>query len=91
LTRPTRRRAYGDGSELDGFDDLVTSKDQEVKGTRQPRESLSTHFLRSSRRESGDLRKHFSAQNLSGHKLEQVSTPEDDLSPPRQVTRSKLC
>lgn len=65
LTRPTKRRAFGDGSELDGFDDLPTSKDHEAKLIRAPRETQSNYALRSSHRNSGDLRKHFSAQNLN--------------------------
>jgi hypothetical protein len=36
LTRPTRRRAFGDGSELEVFDDLPTSASMESKFVRQP-------------------------------------------------------
>lgn len=36
LTRPTRRRAFGDGNELDAFDDLPTSASTESKFTKQP-------------------------------------------------------
>ena len=36
LTRPSRRRNFGDGSELDTFDDLPTSAAKESKFTKQP-------------------------------------------------------
>jgi len=36
LTKPTRRRAFGDGSELDVFDDLPTSATVESKFVKQP-------------------------------------------------------
>ena len=36
LTRPTRRRAFGDGNELDAFDDLPTSASTESKFVKQP-------------------------------------------------------
>ncbi|KAL9104457.1 MAG: hypothetical protein Q9163_000609 [Psora crenata] len=36
LTKPIRRRAFGDGNELDVFDDLPTSASTESKFTKQP-------------------------------------------------------
>lgn len=36
LTKPTRRRAFGDGNELEVFDDLPTSATTESKFTKQP-------------------------------------------------------
>ena len=36
LTKPTRRRAFGDGNELDAFDDLPTSATTESKFIKQP-------------------------------------------------------
>lgn len=36
LTKPTRRRAFGDGSELEVFDDLPTSASTESRFVRQP-------------------------------------------------------
>ena len=36
LTRPTRRKAYGDGNELDAFDDLPTSTTAESRYLKQP-------------------------------------------------------
>lgn len=37
MTKPVRRRHFGDGCELDGFDDLPTSRDSEQKFTKEPR------------------------------------------------------
>lgn len=36
LTKPTRRRAFGDGTELEVFDDLPTSASTELRFVRQP-------------------------------------------------------
>jgi hypothetical protein len=36
LTKPIRRRHFGDGFELDGFDDLPTSRDSEQKFIKEP-------------------------------------------------------
>ena len=36
LTKPTRRRAFGDGNELDAFDDLPTSASTESRFMKQP-------------------------------------------------------
>ncbi|PMD38821.1 hypothetical protein L207DRAFT_567180 [Hyaloscypha variabilis F] len=36
LTKPVRRRHFGDGFELDGFDDLPTSRDSEQKFIKEP-------------------------------------------------------
>ncbi|KAG9233123.1 hypothetical protein BJ875DRAFT_485420 [Amylocarpus encephaloides] len=36
LTKPLRRRHFGDGCELDGFDDLPTSRDTEQKFVKEP-------------------------------------------------------
>lgn len=36
LTKPLRRRQFGDGFELDGFDDLPTSRDSEQRFTKEP-------------------------------------------------------
>jgi len=36
LTKPLRRRHFGDGYELDGFDDLPTSRDTEQKFVKEP-------------------------------------------------------
>lgn len=36
ITKPVRRRHFGDGCELDGFDDLPTSRDTEQKFVKEP-------------------------------------------------------
>ena len=36
MTKPVRRRHFGDGFELDGFDDLPTSRDSEQKFVKEP-------------------------------------------------------
>ncbi|CAG8951353.1 hypothetical protein HYFRA_00007264 [Hymenoscyphus fraxineus] len=36
ITKPVRRRHFGDGCELDGFDDLPTSRDVEQKFVKEP-------------------------------------------------------
>lgn len=36
ITKPIRRRHFGDGCELDGFDDLPTSRDAEQKFVKEP-------------------------------------------------------
>jgi hypothetical protein len=36
MTKPVRRRHFGDGFELDGFDDLPTSRDSEQKFIKEP-------------------------------------------------------
>jgi hypothetical protein len=36
LTKPVRRRHFGDGCELDGFDDLPTSRDSEQRFVKEP-------------------------------------------------------
>jgi hypothetical protein len=36
LTKPVRRRHFGDGCELDGFDDLPTSRDSEQRFIKEP-------------------------------------------------------
>jgi hypothetical protein len=36
ITKPVRRRHFGDGFELDGFDDLPTSRDSEQKFVKEP-------------------------------------------------------
>ncbi|PPQ62959.1 hypothetical protein CVT24_006065 [Panaeolus cyanescens] len=37
LRKPKRQRTYGDGTELDGFDDLPTDRDKEVRYRVQPK------------------------------------------------------
>ena len=77
LTKPTRRRAFGDGTELEAFDDLPTSATLESKFVKQPvsRVNQKPSTLRS---------KLNSSQNPSSTSLSKVdSTPQTPLSPQR--------
>jgi hypothetical protein len=47
LTRPQRKRNFGDGHELDLFDDLPTSASKEKQYEKTPRNTASTKTLRS--------------------------------------------
>ena len=81
LTKPTRRRAYGDGNELDVFDDLPTSTDREAKFTKAPvgtssktstfsqrakLYSIQNHSTTSLNRQDFSTRSHQSPQKSSG-------------------------
>ncbi|KAI6047770.1 hypothetical protein EDC04DRAFT_3051120 [Pisolithus marmoratus] len=62
LRRPKRQRTYGDGTELDGFDDLPTDRDKEHKFRIQPKamnRSIVNGALKSSdkEKETGTMRK----------------------------------
>ncbi|MCJ1482652.1 hypothetical protein MMC06_002818 [Schaereria dolodes] len=79
LTKPTRRRAFGDGTELEVFDDLPTSATVESKFIKQPigRGAPKPSFLRS---------KLTSSQNASSTSLARFDlpqTPSTPLSPSR--------
>ena len=52
ITRPTKRRNFGDGTELDLFDDLPTSNAKENKFTKQPSARPKSVALRSQASES---------------------------------------
>ncbi|MCJ1407866.1 hypothetical protein MMC19_001937 [Ptychographa xylographoides] len=73
LTKPTRRRAFGDGTELDVFDDLPTSANIESKFVKQPLRNKASN-LRS---------KLSSSQNPSTASLGRAdaSGPQTPLSP----------
>ena len=80
LTKPTRRRAFGDGNELDAFDDLPTSASAESKFMKQP---ISRGAPKSVQMRSKlGLQSH----NLSTaplNELPPLSTALSPLSPPR--------
>ncbi|KAI6162051.1 hypothetical protein EDD17DRAFT_1819018 [Pisolithus thermaeus] len=62
LRRPKRQRTYGDGTELDGFDDLPTDREKECKFRVQPKamsRSMINGALKSSdkEKETGTMRK----------------------------------
>lgn len=75
LTKPTKRLAYGDGNELDAFDDLPTSTTVESKFVKQP--AVSTV------KGSSNLRaKFYSTQSQSSTTVNRVdSAPRTPLSP----------
>ncbi|KAE9408225.1 hypothetical protein BT96DRAFT_954161 [Gymnopus androsaceus JB14] len=50
MKRPKRQRAYGDGTELDAFDDLPTDRDKE-SGTFSSKSSTDKNTIRKKRRE----------------------------------------
>ncbi|KAL9121126.1 MAG: hypothetical protein Q9187_002322, partial [Circinaria calcarea] len=77
LTKPTRRRAFGDGTELEIFDDLPTSASVESKFVKQ---SVGRGNLKST-----NLRNKLSAsQNASTTSLSKLdSAPQTPLSPLR--------
>ena len=77
LTKPTRRRAFGDGTELEIFDDLPTSASIESKFVKQPvgRGNLKPTSLRN---------KLSASQNASTTSLSKLdSAPQTPLSPLR--------
>lgn len=80
ITKPTRRRAFGDGNELDAFDDLPTSATTESKFTKQPiaRGAPKSVQMRS--------KLGLQSQNTSTTSVNEVQpppTPSTPLSPPR--------
>lgn len=80
LTKPTRRRAFGDGTELEIFDDLPTSASMESKFVRQPiaRGAPKSVQLRS---KLGLSQPHHSTPSGTDSP---VPTPQTPLSPVKQ-------
>ena len=76
LTKPTRRRAFGDGSELDVFDDLPTSATAESKFIKHP-------IGRGNVKPSNLRNKLNSSSNASATSLAKIETsaPPTPLSP----------
>ena len=76
LTKPTRRRAFGDGNELDIFDDLPTSATIESKFIKHP-------VARGTVKPSNLRNKLNSSQNASVSSLAKIETsgPQTPLSP----------
>ncbi|GAD99461.1 cytokinesis regulator [Paecilomyces variotii No. 5] len=67
ITRPTRRRNFGDGTELESFDDLPTSASAESKFVKQPVGRGAPRSLR--------LKSNQSLSSLSGNRTDQPVTP----------------
>ena len=78
LTKPTRRRAFGDGNELEIFDDLPTSASTESKYTKQPiaRGAPKSVQMRSKL----GLQQH-NTSSISVNEPPQPQTPSGPLSP----------
>ena len=80
LTKPTRRRAFGDGNELDAFDDLPTSASTESKFMKQPIARGAPKSIQM-RTKLG-----LESQNTSSTSVNELpppQTPSTPLSPPR--------
>ncbi|CAK5264903.1 unnamed protein product [Mycena citricolor] len=88
LKRPKRQRVFGDGTELDGFDDLPTDRDQESRfrvqpkgyGNRVPGASYSPAkpekgTIRRKRREGSDTMPDIKPQAPSPKKRKQPASP----------------
>ncbi|KAI4120198.1 MAG: hypothetical protein LQ338_007188 [Usnochroma carphineum] len=80
VTKPIRRRAFGDGTELEVFDDLPTSATTESKFVRQP--------VGRGAPKSAHMRSKLGLSNLNPTTSVLVepppSTPQTPLSPPKQ-------
>ena len=75
LTKPTRRRAFGDGNELDAFDDLPTSASTESRFIKQP--------ISRGAPKSVQMRSKLSLQshNVSTTSLNELPPPATPLTP----------
>ncbi|KAI1615302.1 hypothetical protein EDD36DRAFT_432571 [Exophiala viscosa] len=81
ITKPTRRRQYGDGSELEIFDDLPTSATLESKFTKTP---IARGAPRSLRSKLGLSHLNPSTSSLaSTRRGSDTPVPSTPLSPPR--------
>lgn len=81
ITKPTRRRNYGDGSELEIFDDLPTSASLESKFTKVP---IARGAPRSLRSKLGLSHLNPSTSSLaSTRRGSDTPTPATPLSPPK--------
>ena len=80
LTKPTRRRAFGDGNELDAFDDLPTSASTESKFMKQP---ISRGAPKSVQMRSKLGLQSHSVSTTSLNELPPPATPSTPLSPLR--------
>ncbi|MCJ1374961.1 hypothetical protein MMC20_006194 [Loxospora ochrophaea] len=86
MTKPARRRAFGDGSELEVFDDLPTSATVESKFVKQPvgrgpKSSLLRNKLNTSQNPSLT-----SLARTDSPQLPNPSTPQTPLSPSKHDT-----
>lgn len=80
VTKPTRRRAFGDGNELDAFDDLPTSASTESKFMKQP---ISRGAPKSVQMRSKIGLQSHNASTTSLNELPPPAAPSTPLSPLR--------
>ncbi|KKY15896.1 putative cytokinesis regulator [Phaeomoniella chlamydospora] len=80
ITKPSKRRNFGDGTELDIFDDLPTSTTMESKFTKQP-------IGRGAPRVRNKLGQSFANQSVSSIATSRTETPMP--STPRSPTRQE--
>jgi len=80
ITKPTRRRNFGDGSELEIFDDLPTSATVESKFIKQPIGRGAPRSLRSKLGQS-----HFAPSTSSLASRTETPLPSTPLSPTKQT------
>ncbi|KPI37485.1 uncharacterized protein AB675_10271 [Cyphellophora attinorum] len=82
VTKPSRRRNYGDGNELDIFDDLPTSASLESKFTKLP---VGRGAPRSLRSKFGlGIQSNHSTSTITSLRTTDTPMPQTPLSPPRQ-------
>ncbi|KAJ6000097.1 hypothetical protein N7481_000506 [Penicillium waksmanii] len=85
LTRPTKRRNFGDGTELESFDDLPTSVSTESKYTKNP---IGRGAPRSVRAKLSQSRNTPPAESpRPGQGQGQLSTPPSTSKPPTSIPR----
>ncbi|KAL8278477.1 hypothetical protein RQP46_009167 [Phenoliferia psychrophenolica] len=92
LSRPKKPRQYGDGTELDGFDDLPTSKERErerstpskapTTGTTRPRQTPTTPTMGGS---TGAVTRRLVKKDLSSVSLSSM----DDSAKPKTAAATK--
>ena len=80
LTKPVRRRAFGDGNELDAFDDLPTSASTESKFMKQP---IARGAPKSVQMRTKLGLESQNTSTTSVNELPPPPTPSTPLSPPR--------
>ena len=87
ITKPTRRRAFGDGNELDAFDDLPTSASTESKFMKQP---IARGAPKSVQMRSKLGLQSQNTSTTSVNELQPQPTPSTPLSPPKNVSTPRF-
>lgn len=78
LRRPKRQRTYGDGTELDGFDDLPTDREKECKFRVQPR--ATSRSIINGAPKSSDKEKETGTMRKKGRKDGRSPTPDSSAT-----------